>query len=71
MTTVARQGSLLDGQFLKYSGLASLISATATDNLSRPIRDKDPIYLTSHYRDPATSPPERRNLPTWTSWRDC
>ena len=36
LTTVAHQTSLIDGQFLKYEGLLSLVAATATDALTAP-----------------------------------
>jgi serine/threonine-protein kinase len=48
-TTVARQGSLIDGQFLKYEGLVSVIATAATDRITRGRASSDPYYSASSF----------------------
>ena len=45
LTTVGRQASLIDGQFLKYEGLLSVVAVTATEMLERaPLDFSSPVY---------------------------
>jgi eukaryotic-like serine/threonine-protein kinase len=49
LTMVQRQGSLIDGQFLKYEGLLSVIATTAVDNLTRRHFDQTQVFMESDY----------------------
>jgi serine/threonine-protein kinase len=53
LTTVAHQSSLIDGQFLKYEGLLSLVAATAIDALESPVRGESPGLTLADFGDPA------------------
>lgn len=57
ITTVARQGSLIDGQFLKYEGLLSVIATMAVDGLTEPPHGQVPVYVAADYGDPERRPP--------------
>jgi serine/threonine-protein kinase len=69
LTTVGRQASLIDGQFLKYEGLLSVIAATATEMLERaPIDYSTPVYNNEGFADPKNHPKDleasaRYNMP--------
>jgi len=49
LTMVARQGSLIDGQFLKYEGLLSVIATTAVDNLQRGVQDQPAVFMATDF----------------------
>ncbi len=55
LTTVAHQSSLIDGQFLKYEGLLSLIAATSIDALESPARSDAAGLLLADFSEAARS----------------
>jgi eukaryotic-like serine/threonine-protein kinase len=57
LTTVAKQSSLIDGQFLKYEGLLSVVGTSATDALTR-TPDRDTYFLEAAYEGGAGAPPD-------------
>src|SRR5690606_1059852 len=48
--------SLIDGRFLKYEGLLSVIGTMAVEVLGDPTFEEQPVYLVSDYEDPARQP---------------
>ncbi|MFT4627468.1 MAG: serine/threonine protein kinase [Myxococcota bacterium] len=56
-TTVARQGSLIDGQFLKYEGLLSVIATAAIDRVVRGDVPEEPYFTASAF-DNGAGPPD-------------
>ena len=51
LTHVAKQASLVDGQFLKYEGLLSVITTAAQDRVERGIVSGDPLLLADDFED--------------------
>lgn len=58
LTVVARQSSLIDGRFLKYEGLLSVIATMAVEKLGDPTFSESPIYQVGDFDDPARRPTE-------------
>lgn len=58
LTAAARQASELDGQFLKYEGLLSVVGTAASEALIRPAGEGDRLYFAADYADRATAPPD-------------
>jgi serine/threonine-protein kinase len=58
LTTASRQASLLDGQFLKYEGLLSVVSTAASEALIRPATEGARVYVEADFASKATAPPD-------------
>ncbi|MBT3224070.1 MAG: hypothetical protein HN348_33800, partial [Proteobacteria bacterium] len=69
LTTVAAQASLIDGQFLKYEGLLSVLAVTGEELLGRPpTLGEQSLFTSEDFKDPENHPKDladssRYNMP--------
>ena len=58
LTAASRQASQLDGQFLKYEGLLSVVGTASSEALIRTATDNARVFTNLSYSDRRTAPPD-------------